>query len=769
MTAVLGCTLALCVACVVVGRAVLRLSGCSTSDSAAPAVGFAVLVIVTDATFHLGGDGVAAAVVLAVVTCASLALELIRHAERPSLSMAVAAVLALAAGCLPFLASGRSGTLGVSLLNDLSIHEYWAWARDQGQVYHGLIYPGYPLGAHSLAGALSELTGTNVENGFAGLLIGVPALTALVAHAALAHVRAAVRALGSALAAFPYLAAAYLGEGSFKEPMVVLLVLGCSLMLRTFAHSTAVSSRQTTPLGLLIAACALIEGGPGLAWPFLTIAIWALVELARRRRHAAVIVRRAVRPGLIGLLVMLLAIAPALGELLRFAPNLQGSNLPGFLPFAESLGVWFETDFRLAHSQLFSTTLLAIIGIVIFAYAVWWWVRRRDEALPAAAVAGLIVYGYVQSRSNAYLTAKTQMIWAGLYMVVVVGALLDFGPPVVAWRLSPRSVGRIARIAVAAAFVLAAARSSALTLRYTPVDSDARINELAHVRALVAGQPTVLLVSADFGPWELRGAKQAVVTAYGIADQVPLAISPDRPAPVPGVTTDFATITPAGLDRFRYAITTSSAYAATAPPNWHLVLRTRSYQLWRRAGPSPAMAAPPGSTEPISRLNCSSSGTAAALTGALAQERTPPVIGAPASWREADDARPPVGVGFAAVASGSTVSQSLQLGAGNWDISVSYQSAVSVQLEAGRLQATLPADLDEFGPFWSAGVLHSLGGAVAVSIRLSARPFPGIQTPVSVGPVVATRVDVAPHLVPARRACGHFVDWLEKPAALGTG
>jgi hypothetical protein len=769
MTAVLGGAVLLCLGSCLVGAALLRLLQ-APHTATAPAVGFAALVIVADGVLNLGGDGVEAAIAVAVVICAAVAAELwVRPlpAPGPLAGALVAGGLALAAGSLPFLANGRVGTMGVSILNDLAIHEYWAWARDSGHVYAGLIYPGYPLGAHSLVGALSELTGTNVEHGFAAVLIGAPALTALTAYGAFAHLGRGVRSVAAALAAFPYLGAAFLGEGSFKEPMVVVLVLGFAVTLQQVGQARTVARRQLIALGVLTAACCLIEGGPGLAWPGLTLLLWGLSELLRRRRKAVDLLRSVPGPAALGLLVLLVAVSPALSGLLRFSPNLQGSNLPFRLPFAETMAIWFETDFRLVNSQLFSATVLAVLGVALFAYATWWWQRRRGDALPAAALAGLLTYLYVHSRSGGYLTAKAETVWAGLYMVVVVGALFDLVPRVSLRGLVHRPSGwpaqlarRAPQIVLVVAFAVAAARSSALTLRYALVDSDARDQALSPVRPIVHGQPTMMLVADDFAPWELRGARQASLTSYGIPDQVPFVLSPDRPPPTAGVATDFASVTSSSLDHFRYAVTTTSAFAASPPPNWHLVLRNQAYALWRRTGPTPQMQAPPGSTAPVSRLDCSLPAVRRLLPTSTANERPAPVVGPTTNWHDTAGDFLAANPTIVAPASGHTIAQNLVLGAGVWDISVQYQSGVPLSVTAGSHRSVLPADLDVFGSYWTVAVVHSTGGTVPVTIHLAARPFPGIQMAYPIGPLVATRIGVRSTRVPAAQACGHFVDWL---------
>ena len=52
---------------------------------------------------------------------------------------------------------------------------------------------------------------------------------------------------------------------------------------------------------------------------------------------------------------------------------------------------------------------------------------------------------------------------------------------------------------------------------------------------------------------------------------------------------DLDTLAPRRLDEFDYAITTRAAYQSTPPPNFETVVRTPSYVLWRRSGPTPPL------------------------------------------------------------------------------------------------------------------------------------------------------------------------------------
>ena len=98
-----------------------------------------------------------------------------------------AALLAALFAALPFIAAGRVGVLGVGLVNDdMASHLLIRrWIDERFRPEPVLIDQGYPLGPHALVAGLVELFGSELDRVFAGLMLAIPALTALVAYAAL--------------------------------------------------------------------------------------------------------------------------------------------------------------------------------------------------------------------------------------------------------------------------------------------------------------------------------------------------------------------------------------------------------------------------------------------------------------------------------------------------------------------------------------------------------------------------------------------------------
>ena len=112
------------------------------------------------------------------------------------------------------------------------------------------------------------------------------------------------------------------------------------------------------------------------------------------------------------------------------------------------------------------------------------------------------------------------------------------------------------------------------------------------------------------------------------------------------------------------------------------------------------------------------------------------------------------------MAPGASLVQTLELGSGVWEISLSYSSPVDLRLRAGSLAAGLPADVDDPAGLFGVGRISTTGERAAIELEVSARRRRSIDRLIRLGRVAATRVDDRGRLVPLRRACGRYVDWL---------
>src|SRR3954451_888097 len=127
----------ICGASLLVGRAILALSGRDTWSWLEPAVGFAALItgrgpggrfaaLITVAGIgaRLPGAGTAATLLVILLGLASLAALALRYGGyREALMRGLpVAILVLLALSLPFAVSGRWGLIGVGFNNDLGLH-----------------------------------------------------------------------------------------------------------------------------------------------------------------------------------------------------------------------------------------------------------------------------------------------------------------------------------------------------------------------------------------------------------------------------------------------------------------------------------------------------------------------------------------------------------------------------------------------------------------------------------------------------------------------
>lgn len=451
-------------ASLVVGQALLALGGRRDPSLLAGPVGLGALLVVAGAVAGWGGRGVAIAIALGALLAASAAVVLIK-VSRPVFDPAAVAAAGFAAlaAAIPFIASGHFGILGVGLVNDdMASHLLLAdWIDARFRPEPVLVDQGYPLGPHALVAGLGSALHTSSIEGFAGLTMAIPALTALVACSALDTLGSAVRALVSALVALPYLAAAYLAQEAFKEPIIALFVLAFALLLPTVR-----SWREAIPLGLLAASTTYVYSFPGLAWLVGTgLVYWAITTIERwwrgdRARGLRSMDARTVRsrdakrprrgvppaPALAaaaGVATLIILVLPELTRLADFVdfralhPDRANDgglgNLPGQLSPLEALGIWPTSEFRLSATAS-SVPALAfyaggVVALVGLALALPRWLKRYGTALPAALAAAAALYLAARVLGTVYTSAKALAIAAPLITLITLGGLLADGSP----------------------------------------------------------------------------------------------------------------------------------------------------------------------------------------------------------------------------------------------------------------------------------------------------------------------------------------------------
>ena len=607
--------------------------------------------------------------------------------------------------------------------------------------------PGYPLGPHSVVAALGSVTTMSLDLVFTGLLLAIGVLTALVGANLLAGQNWWRRAIAGLVCAFAYLLAAYYAEGAFKETLMAGLLLGFVLHLeqvqgRWSAASAAIRWRLAAPAVVLVAAAVYTYSYLGIVWFAATIGIWALVEALLRpglvrawisRRRVSTNVRWLVGTAALGVVLVL----PEVGDALAFRRSantpIEGGlgNLLHPLPFLESLGIWFSSDFRIdpttsAHSELSAFAL----GVVVFGFV--WSLRRRRLLLPAGALGAAAIWWYTNLNPHSpYVASKALVIATPVFIALGLRALFSLEVP----RRSLRLLG----VSAAVLFSGLAAYSSLLALRNEPVLAPEAGRELATFARTVGHSQVLFLGLDEFAPWEIRPASVVTPTVWGSA----LAqIRTNKPY-VSSDALDFDSIDPNDLNNFGYVVTSDTSYASQPPANFRLVASERLYDLWKRTGPTPTRWVLEPSNAPGAILDCRTSplrfarGTAAVMP------------------------EPFVFPGFVLKPGASTV-LSLGIPRGQWELSLQYFARVPLEVSVDGHRWAMPAYTATPGPFFSVGTVTGRGieSPLKVAVKASRPSFLTgsnlitFATTVAAVPLPSTR-----RIGPLRNACGKYVDW----------
>jgi hypothetical protein len=273
----------------------------------------------------------------------------------------------------------------------------------------------------------------------------------------------------------------------------------------------------------------------------------------------------------------------------------------------------------------------------------------------------------------------------------------------------------------------------------------------------------------DFIAWELRGAvvDTPLLNFYNVGQppsRFKLGTEEEK--------FDFDSVPSGVLDRYRYVVTTTSAYASEPPGNFTAILTTPSYVLWKRHGPTHRRETLHELSSPGAVLHCTHGDAGRPENHGIAQTATlaavwarPPVAGPEADWTPS-----------ATAAAGAPATQTLRLSPGRWQISLAYDSPRPLTVEAAgpglaEMQGPLllPANLDFRGPTppFPAGTLRVVrSGPVTFKVMLAEAPLAG-RLLGATGEAHLRTLSAAPlapirHVTP-RRACGRYVDWLRVP------
>jgi hypothetical protein len=753
-----------------IGQAILFLSGRREWTWLAGPVGLAALLTLSGIVVRIGDHGTAIAITCGVAVLASAVYLGARGGGHggPSPALLSAGLAGLAAS-IPFIAAGAVGILGVGLVNDdMANHLLLSdWIGERFRPEPVLIDQGYPLGPHALVAGLSSALHASSIDVFAGLILVIPALTALVAYGALDGLRPAIRVPVAALVSLPYLAAAYLAQEAFKEPIIAVFLLAFALLLPKITEA-----RQAVPLGVLAAGTVYVYSFPGLAWLLAAAIVWLAWRYLRNGELSAISSGTYALGGAAAIVTFAVLIAPEIPRLFDFidfralhpdrANDGGHGNLPGQLNPLEALGIWPTSEFRLSAGAnslpavaFYAGALLALIG---FALAAGRWLRAHGPAVLVALISAVLLYATARVFGTVYTSAKALAIAAPMFALITLGGLLG-------------AAARPLRL-LGAAIAIAMAASSFLILREAPVAPEQHFNELAEIRPLVAGEKVLFLGRDNFVVYELRGSKPfvAVKNFYD-----PYYAKPNTELSDVFSKFDFDSVDAETLAEFKYVLTTRAAYASGPPPGYRVVRETPSYVLWERQGGPTGRTPAEADSDPGHTVRCEGSDHPSGRAAVFAQ---PPVVARAADWSQPT------------IHSGDEARVELTLRRGSWRISLAYDATREVHLQVASSTsinsitlADLPGNLDYRGPgpVWPAGEVQTTAPRTTVVITASVDDPPffgrlfGANSVAHLGLIAASPSGTGyvrdgdeplpgtgELLRPASQTCDHYVDWFEE-------
>lgn len=809
----------ICVASLLVGRALLLIAGRGSWSWLEPAVGLAAVLTVAGVLARVPGHGTSATVGLVLLLLAAGAIVFLLRptaggpkadayrpdsaprrweALRGGLPVAIAVALVLS---IPFAVSGRWGLLGVGFNNDLGLHLAWAeWLRSgAGPVPDA----GYPLGPHGLAVATAAVPGIGLGQAFVGEIFAIGILTGLTALAALPGFGAARRLLAATMVAVPYLAASYFAQGAFKETAEALFVLAVAVGLRDIdALRNSDVPQVSGPYGYLTSGASpsgllrfalpwlALAGGiffsysfAGLAWPVAIVVLWSLtLPEVRRALTPRALLRFLLRPATLLTILALAALAAAATLIGPFGfvhsfNKVAGTNTYGPVSPVEALGVWPATNYRLeAPGGAHLTALAGAIGVLALIAGAAWWLRRRELAVPIAFGACVALYLAALPTSGDYSHAKALMIGAPLAMLVAIRPLLAelrlrgrrFNR-IAGEKTTARPVARLGWLVLAVLFIGGAVYSSFLALRNAPVGPPGHGAELRAFMPIVRGKPVLYAGQDRYAAYELLGADTHVPLVEFPDPSV--AENPEKPFDTGDAYSpiDFDSFSRGTLDGFPYVITGRAAWNSQAPPGFKRIAATPSFLLWERTHDVPEnrhvllegtnAGARAGCASPEIRILLANRGRASLFPGVA--------IGPKARWDKGSQLQ-----------TGESTAQTIALPAGRWRLSLQYFSPFALTLTAPGFERELEPALDgqrpntislaNDGQFWPAGVYESKGGKVRFAIAAAEPSFlqrlSGYDDIAYVGNLVAVRAGKR-RIVPLSSACNGWIDWYQSPAA----
>jgi len=634
------------------GLLVERLSGLALPAALLPALGFAVLVVVSQFTTWSATLAPATPWILALLALSGFALgwrtgvaARWRARGRWWWTAPAAGVGAYLTVSAPVIAAGRltfpgylvdsTGAIQMAGAERL-LHHGRAFAgipSVYGATLNAYFGHGYPSGGHSVLASAGWLSGQDLLWLYAPfqameLAIAALVLVFLARRAGLARPAAAFAGL---IAAVPALVSAYAQMGSIKEltALPMLMLMGALVVLAPELARRARSPRVVLPFALAGAAALGAIGVAASPWVGLfALAILALAALAlpASRRGLGALATGAVALGGATALLALPTLGP-LSSSLSLAQSVEGSNPvaaadPGNLlrPLREvqALGVWLGGTHRLDPRYFNQTYLFIGIVAVCIALGLILLVRRRAWGLLAFVAISFVVWRALTDRGTEWTDAKVLMLLSPVALLVaMIGAFGASGGR------------RLEGVLLAGAVAFGVLASDALLYHGTGLAPTQRYVELRTLGERYAGQGPVLL--PDFDEYAIYLMRDSLPEGPGFAYRGPFALVGGG-EPLYGHSYDLDSLAQSTLQRYELIVMRDSPTWSRPPGNYTLIWSGPSYQVWRRSGPAPlAHLGLGGGLQPVAQAPCAQVQRMArmAMRGdgeLLAAERPPNVL-----------------------------------------------------------------------------------------------------------------------------------------------
>lgn len=747
-----------CAGALILGQGACWLCGVRGWTFLSAPVGLALLLLICAPTIHAPGRASTIAVLLLILCLAGVVLMIRNPAQRPRVTDLMVAGPTLFMVLIPFLASGRAGTLGVSFDNDMATHLLWAEAiKSASAASVTSLDTSYPVGPHGLCAVLAQALGVRVDYAFAGETMAVPLLLAWTSLASLRRASWPGKTFVATMTACTFMVVAYYGQGSFKEIMQALFVLGFAIALghlmsgQTSRISADSSGRlRWVPLGLIAGGSLSVYSASGLPWLLATLVLWLTLLAVRARlrfpstKAILAAIRAGVIPAVLGCSVLVVLVAPQLGRIARFyaanvgvgggagVPINNLGNLAAPLSFWKVFGMWDIADYRFPAQDLFHVGMYVGFGLILTIGGGIWWLRRDSWTVPIATGIATAIWIYSDHNQSPYVTAKALVILAPLVMIVATRWLVELNRDE-SWL----SLTGALRVGVAGLLGWAALGTSVEALRIAYVGPTAHASDLRALQPSLGRAKTLFLGWDDFIQWELAGTPvNQPFLGYPLI--------PFRPQAdwSPGEPLEFSDIPAQVLDRYTYIVAPRNIAGTAPPPNIRLIRTTKYYEVYRREGPTPDVQTVANGPGPGASLNCKTSSGRR-----LAHLRGIAAVG-----------RPNVAVQVPAQPPGSTAHVQITLSPGRWSLSTPYTSPHPINVEISGRHITIPANLDRAGDVWPVGeITVTRRESIPISFRVQNTTLT-MGIPTYVNALWATN-EKAVHIVPLRQACGQYVEW----------